>query len=239
MEENKESLFLEWVSKNTSDKLNFLDIGANKGFYCQMLLDKVLDKIESVHCFEPVTKNYKICQEKFENNNLINLYQYACSNIQEVKKFYEITAKNIGDEGLSSLFRRKIFDYMNCSEITVNSIILNNFLNITNEKNFFVKIDVEGHEIEVLEGMDSFFESEKIDYLQFEYGNCLLEQNKTLNDILFFVKKYPKYKIYDLVNSNFDFVEIDKNNLDIYINKPWCNLYIIKTNKILEWKTKV
>lgn len=227
MEFSKEELFVEWVDKDSLDKLNFLDVGANKGFYSEMLLNRIGNKIEKLYCFEPVKKNFDICTNKFKENESVELFMYACSNSNGIKNFFEITANNVGDEGLSSLIKREVFKNYNCKEISVECIVLNDFLKIENDKDFFVKVDVEGHELEVFEGMSSFFEKGKIKYLQFEYGNCLLEQNKNLKDILVFLEKYPDYKIFDFLEPNF-LTQITVDNLDNYINNPWCNLYIIK-----------
>lgn len=231
METKKEELFIEWVKNDSSDKLNFLDIGANKGFYSEMLLNKIQDKIEKIYCFEPVQRNFDICVSKFNNNNLVELYKCACSNSNGNKNFYEIRTDNIGEEGLSSLINRNVFKNYNCVEINVECVVLDEFLKIENEKSFFVKIDVEGHELEVLEGMSSFFKKGRIKYLQFEYGNTLLEQNKNLNLFLDFLKKYPDYELFDFDESNSNLIPISENNINNYTNSPYCNLYFIKTIK--------
>ncbi len=226
MEINKEKLFLEWVYKNSNNNLVCLDIGSNKGFYSEMLIDVLRDKLEHLYCYEPVEKNYNVCIDKFENNEKVTLLMKACSNKNESKSFFQIIADNIGDEGLSSLNYRNVFKNYNCQKISVDCIVLNDFLQIDSEKDMFVKIDVEGHELEVLEGMSMFFKSGQVKYLQFEYGNCMLEQGKNLNDIIEWLSKFKEYKICDFTTLNF--IEIDNNNINNYINSAWCNLYIIK-----------
>jgi hypothetical protein len=60
---------------------------------------------------------------------------------------------------------------------------LEDTLSFKSTDNVFAKIDVEGHELEVLEGMKSFFNANQITAIQFEYGNCMLEKNKDLKSV--------------------------------------------------------
>ena len=152
----------------------------------------------------------------------------ACSNEKKESKFYEIISNNLEYEGLSSLNFIPVFNSLNKKEIIVNCIILDDTLSLNLEDNVFAKIDVEGHELEVLEGLVSFFKNKQIFAIQFEYGDCILEQNKNLNDIISFLKPFNDYSVYDF-NISKELIKIDDTNIDNYINASWSNLYIIRS----------
>ena len=224
----REELFLEWLKENIKGNLICLDIGANKGFYSTGLLDILNEKIETLYCFEPVKSNFEHCLTKFNDNTKVKLFMNACSNKKQESKFYKIVSNIIGHEGLSSLNYRPIFNSLSKEEIIVNCIVLDDTLSLNFEDNVFAKIDVEGHELEVLEGMVSFFKNKQIAAIQFEYGDCILEQNKNLNDIISFLKPFRDYSVYDF-NMNKELIKIDDTNIDNYINVSWSNLYIIRS----------
>ena len=233
----EEEIFLLNLKANIDYEIVCLDIGANKGFYSSSLLDIIGDKIHKLYCFEPVPENFKICIDKFGDNKKVDLFMNACSNIKNRSKFFQVISDNenknkIGLEGLSSLNNRAVFNELNVREIEVDCVVLNDVLNIEINRKIFTKIDVEGYELEVLEGMSSFFESEQILAIQFEYGNCMLERNKDLNDIQKLLSIYPKYHICDFNELNNKLIPITEDNIHQYINSPWSILYITKKSYV-------
>ena len=62
----------------------------------------------------------------------------------------------------------------------------------------FVKVDVEGHEMEVFKGMLDLIQSRDIKMIQFEYGGCNIDARVFLKDYFaFFVPfGYTFYKLY-------------------------------------------
>jgi len=62
----------------------------------------------------------------------------------------------------------------------------------------FLKIDTEGHELEVLKGAINLLKEERIKIIQFEYGGCNIDARVFLKDIFEFFAgmNYSFYKIY-------------------------------------------
>ena len=222
-----EESFLNWLRDNVKGEMVCLDVGANKGFYSTGLLEQLDDKIKTLYCFEPVPSNFVYCRQKFENNPKVKLHLNACSNEKKDLPFYQIISDNVGLEGLSSLNNRPVFNSLKTQKITVSCVVLNDILDIDDKDEIFAKIDVEGHELEVLEGMSKYFKNGQIKAIQFEYGNCILEQNKNLRDIEKYLKEFKIYSIYDF-NESLGLIKIDDTNIENYINATWSNLYIIK-----------
>ena len=224
----KEEAVLNWLKLNNESLYTILDIGANKGFYSESLLNILDNRIEVIYAFEPVKENYEQCLIKFNKNNKVKLFNKACSEKNGKIEFNQIISDNIAVEGLSSINYRKVFDNFKCIKIIVDTIVIDDFLTINSENDLFVKIDTEGHELEVMLGMVNLFKSNKIICLQFEYGDCMLEQQKNLNDIIHFINQFDNYDLCDFDIIKKIFITINSDNINDYINKSWENLYIIR-----------
>ena len=59
----QEEKFLDFLFNNLNEKIVCLDIGANKGLYSLNLIKKYDDKINHIHCFEPVDNNISYCEK--------------------------------------------------------------------------------------------------------------------------------------------------------------------------------
>jgi len=225
---DKEEVFLKKLFDSINEDIVCFDIGANKGFYSKSLLNNRRDKISKLYCFEPVKSNVDQCIEFFGDDEKVEIHQKGCFNEEKISKFYRVVSSDIAAEGLSSLNRRDVFDNFQYEEIEVELIVINDFVNVPNEKEIFAKIDVEGFELEVLMGMSKFFTSNQINSVQFEYGNCIIERGKNLKDIILFIDQFKNYKICDFNEITNEFVIINEENINNYINNPWSNLYIIR-----------
>ena len=91
-------------------------------------------------------------------------------------------------------------------QITENEIV--NFDTIDNfcetkfiDKISFLKIDVEGNELNVLLGAQKLISSGKINYIQFEYGGTYIDAKILLKDIFEFFKNKP-YTINKIMQKN-------------------------------------
>jgi FkbM family methyltransferase len=225
---NKEEIFLNKLFDSITEDIVCFDIGANKGFYSKSLLNNRRNKINKLYCFEPVKSNVDHCLGFFGDDEKVEIHQKGCFNEKKISKFFKVISTNIEVEGLSSLNRRGVFDNFQYEEIEVDLIVINDFINVPIEKQIFAKIDVEGFELEVLIGMSKFFISSQINSVQFEYGDCMLERGKNLEDIILFINQFKNYKVCDFNETTNEFLIIDKENIENYTNKSWSNLYIIR-----------
>lgn len=224
----KEEKFLNRLFDSLTEEIVCFDIGANKGFYSKALITNRRDKINKLYCFEPVESNINSCLNFFSEDEKVEIHQKGCFNENKKSKFFRIVSNDLAAEGLSSLNRRNAFDNYAYEEIEIDLIVLQDFLTIPNNKEIYAKIDVEGFELEVMMGMDKFFKSNQIHSIQFEYGNCITERGKNLNDIILFVNQYPTYKVCDYDENSNKFIIIDDQNIGNYINQSWSNLYIVR-----------
>jgi FkbM family methyltransferase len=180
---SKNKLFLgENIFIRKFDKLkivNCLDIGANIGEFSTQIL---LNKNTKVIAFEPLPG----CCEQLaiiekNNNSRFKHYQNALSNIEKIDCLFfgESTS------GLASL-ETAINDIPYVKESNKNKIRvvikkLDNFLDNNNFLNIdFIKIDVEGHEMSVIEGGFEFFKKNNIKLIQVEFNWHNLMTNQSI-----------------------------------------------------------
>ncbi len=133
----------------------FIDIGANMGVYPLLLKDKFRKFI----LFEPIKETANICEANMKLNGIkYELYGIALGNSSGEIKFdfkgnFDTTAKISKDSG--------------------NYIVkIDKLDNIIPEKYYgdlsFIKIDVEGFELDVLKGAEKIIEESSVRLIQFE-----------------------------------------------------------------------
>ena len=172
----------------------FIDIGAHKGLYTK----EVLHKFPNIECylFEPSPSNTIILKNKFENLNNVHISTNALSNRTGKQKIY---FDNPGSQ-LTSLTQRRLDHfhmYMNSSEEIETTRFdefwktTDTYLNNPNTIIDYVKIDVEGHELNVLEGFGSLIKN--MGLIQFEFGGSNIDTRTFFQDFWHFFKN----KLYD------------------------------------------
>jgi len=178
---------------NINKNINFLDIGANLGFY-SIILGKFLEKSASnyrVISIEPSPREFDRLKKNLEVNNLKNviLSNIALSDLNDRLNFFIASNKT----GHSSLEKP---EEDSSSQIIVNTMKLDDFLKkIKIEKVDIMKIDVEGAELKVLNGGAETFKKYK-PLLMIEVSDKrTLKFNYKAQDILNFLKNFG-YKFF-------------------------------------------
>jgi FkbM family methyltransferase len=184
------------IEQIISLKGSAIDIGCNSGLWTYGLSKQ--KKINQILSFEPNKKKTKYIHAY--NNNKIKIFHHALSNKNGVKILNIPIYKNIELDGWASLenikdFKKKFFKFIKI-KVTTRKLDSFNFRNIS-----FVKIDVEGHELKLLEGARKFFEINK--------PNCIIEVNK---------KNLPKVKDF-FQNLKVNYRYIPKNKFSFRFSK--------------------
>ena len=185
-ETNGEKLFLNNLSyllQKSNEIKTIFDVGANIGDYSDIIKKNFESKKVTfkLHLFEPTRDCFIELKKKFLDNNIV-LNNFGASNQNTVSKIFYDNKKS----GLTSLYQRNLSFYkikLDQSE-RIKLMRLDKYIE---EKNImhinFIKIDVEGHEVKVLEGLGNYLNKEFIDFIQFEYGGCNLDSKTSLMEI--------------------------------------------------------
>ena len=129
-----------------------LDIGANKGLY-SFELEKISN---NVVVFEPIRELYNDLKQnlKFKTRK----YNFALGNKNEKNKIKIPIFKNsmsYGRASISEKFKKYVVKHIQVKKL--DDLIKKKKIDLENQKVDFVKIDVEGHEYEVIKGSKIFF----------------------------------------------------------------------------------
>ncbi len=162
-----------------------IDIGGNIGNYTDVLTTVYPDL--DVHIFEPAKTNINILEKRFEGNKNITVIPYAISD----KTGDAILFSDKDGSGLGSLTKRNLqhFDIDFSREEQIQSVRFDKYWRETLQSRQLdlVKIDVEGHELNVLAGFgDAIFYSKVI---QFEFGGCNIDTRTFFQDFWYFFLK--------------------------------------------------
>lgn len=154
----------------------FYDIGANIGLYTCIVGDSITDG--EVCSFEPSPANVEALQRNIDRNGVpATVYEYALSN--ENAEIELTFSAEVGDSGTVK-GRGGLEQTVTVASRTVDSLVDDGDIPVPN----VVKIDVEGAEYDVLDGMHSTLEHDECRCVQVElHPNFLQDQNIGIDSI--------------------------------------------------------
>jgi FkbM family methyltransferase len=157
-----------------------LDIGANRGDYSAAVVARYPDC--SLHAFEPSPVNATLLRERFKGNPRVRIHEVALSDNDGEACLY---ADRPGS-GLASLSERRLdhFGIRLTESVQVRTARLDKFAKHADICEIdWVKLDVEGHELFVLQGMGSLLDSFAL--VQFEFGGCNIDSRTFFQDFFY------------------------------------------------------
>lgn len=173
------------------------DVGANVGRWTALALD--INPGLTVHCFEPSQATFqKLLDNQFPQNVVCNNLGLGASATEMELHIFEPAS------GLNSLFRRQgLLDGWELPTQqfteTVRLITLDQYCEDRNIDHIdYLKIDVEGYELEILRGAANMLSEQRVHMIQFEYGGCNIDARVLLKDFFdfFATLPYTLHKIY-------------------------------------------
>lgn len=179
----------------TCNDLVVFDVGANVGHYSNMLLE-VFGSKATIHSFEPSLKTFQKLKANIGDKPGIHLYNHGFGNENAKVTLFS----NCDESGLASVYKRRL-DHFKVNMDKTEEIEIKTIDAFCSEHNIghinFLKIDVEGHELKVLEGAANLLSSNAIDFIQFEFGGSQIDSRVYFQDFYYLLK--DKYKIYRIV----------------------------------------
>jgi FkbM family methyltransferase len=176
------------------------DIGANQGDWSQYILNNCQPR--ELHLFEPVPQTYHQLLSQianFLNTAKICPNSWAVGREETLNTFYFYQ----DSPAWSTFYRRleieKQYHLKPPQEFPVFTTTLDAYCDRCGvEQIHYLKIDVEGGELDVLSGAKALLRRGKIDYIQFEYGGTYLDAKITLKQVFDYLHQF-RYEIFQIL----------------------------------------
>jgi len=178
------------------DHLVIFDVGANIGEYAKMLRLKFTDA--EIHCFEPGLEAFdRLASSTSELN--ISLHNQAVGSSNG--KLTLVKSSNDEDGAMFTVYKEAISNLFTFAgepneSIVCDMVCLDDFCNNKIQLIDFLKIDVEGHELEVLKGAAKTISENKINVIQFEFNEFNIFSKTFFYD---YYQILPQYKFYRIM----------------------------------------
>lgn len=217
-----------WIIEKLTQNANcFIDIGANTGLYS--LFVKAINPKCNIHAFEPSRNTFKELQENIALNKFeIYANSTAVSNINGFSTFYDTLENHQYSASLSPKMLKENPDYVyEINEYSVEVITLDQYVTRMNISEIsLIKIDVELHEPEVVEGM-SVTLSKMRPFILFEVLTD--EVGEKLSQLLF--RSDYKYFHFQKINKGYRLIQVE--NIVGRTNNEW-NYFACHKERIRE-----
>jgi FkbM family methyltransferase len=176
-----ELAYIKYASRNFQENPVLLDIGMNEGVFSQEFLGMFPNSI--IYGFEPIKESVGKASDKFRELlfKKVFIYNFLLSS------GIEIDSRIYSRKECSSIFIRERFPG---KSVIVPSLFLDLFFHVFPEKIDYMKIDVEGSELYVLEGAEILLLCKRIKYIQFEINDEENFGNENLETITNCLKQY-------------------------------------------------
>lgn len=185
------------------DPLCVFDVGANKGQYLNMVYNEFLNREVEIHSFEPGSFTFDILKKKSPDSPKVKLNNIGLGETEgEFTLYYDEQGS-----GLASLTKRRLdhfsIGFDNSEKIHV--ITLDDYCAQNDVKYIhLLKLDVEGHEMDVLKGSMKMFASGSIGIVTFEFGGCNIDTRSFFQDFYYFFKE-QKMQLFRITPSGYLF----------------------------------
>ena len=180
----------KFIRKNKIKLDTCIDVGAFMGKYTDLIFK--IQKNCKIILIEPQTKYYSLLKEKYKNNYQVEVLKMGLSNKEAILEL------KINKHEIASTFSefKNTNRYLNLKAILFESKLENMTANkekvkvfplnaILKEKNLYcidlIKIDTEGHEYEVLCGLQNYLK--KINYILIEFHIGKIYENYSVEKI--------------------------------------------------------
>jgi FkbM family methyltransferase len=209
----------KWVIESITEKykdrgyITVFDVGANKGHYSE-LLNKIMGNKAKIYTFEPSKNTFDVMEKNIKGMGNIKCYNFGFSDKNTTLTLYS----NRNGSGLASVYKRNLEHFgidMNIEE-KVEMRTIDSFCEENNiQKIDFLKLDVEGNELKVLEGAKKIMESGNIEHIQFEFGGCNIDSRTYFQDFYYLLN--GQYNIYRIIKEGLFHIDKYKETYECFI----------------------
>ncbi|MBR8828141.1 MAG: FkbM family methyltransferase [Gomphosphaeria aponina SAG 52.96 = DSM 107014] len=186
---------IEWLNKTMANnsQIVFFYVGAHQGNYASMVLEKIGNKVK-LFCFEPSPSSFEALQNRLGKIENVQLFNLGLSDQEGEVTLYATGRK------IASLYKQHLHgeNLENYQEEKIKLVTLEKFCQAEKIHQIdFLKLDVEGHELKILDGAKEKIKSQQISLIQFEFGETNISSRTYFRD--YFELLHPYYNIYRIL----------------------------------------
>ena len=202
VESSGELVILKKLKAMKRENYCVFDVGANKGDFTKLLVSGFEngERFE-VHSFEPSKATFDMLRSRVEGEENVVLNNIGLGKEKGEFDFFT----DFPGSGTASLTKRQL-DYLGVdfhfSERVAIDTVDNYCTDNAIEHIDLLKIDVEGHELDVLRGGEGMFGADGIGMVSFEFGGCNIDTRTFFKDFYYFLKDY-KFRVYRITPSEY------------------------------------
>jgi FkbM family methyltransferase len=204
-----------WSSR---PQITVLDVGAYGGGYARAAMGAFGSRA-SIHCFEPQHAGFETLREELRSEATIHCHRLALGaapgkaelfSDRASSPFASLHEETFAITGVSQLHREEV-------ELdTLDRFAMRHGLT----KIDLLKVDVEGHEIAVLQGATDLLERGAIEVIQFEFGERNLASRTYLKDFV------------DLLGPAYELFRLNARGLARMEYRPSSEVFLLEANYV-------
>jgi len=170
-----------------------IDVGGNVGNYTAAILDSYPSA--EVHTFEPSKTNIEKLNTRFADNQRVNINPVALASEASEATLYSDTPGS----GLGSLTKRRLDHRGNDFAVSesISTVVFDEYWKdvLASRPIDLFKLDIEGHELDALQGSSEALEKTRV--VQFEFGGCNIDTRTFFQDFWYFFtqRNFELYRI--------------------------------------------
>lgn len=223
LSDSGEKFVLQYVKKNWTKNLErtpliLFDVGANLGAYTKLALAVFSSLSIEIFSFEPSPFTFEKLKEKIGDRNNVKIFNIGlgCYN-GEMSLFQDERGS-----GIASLYNRRLehFNIQLMEKEKVKIETLDDFCGKYGLEHIdFLKLDVEGHELKVLQGGRRMLDANAIDFIQFEFGGCNIDSRTYFQDFFYFLR--DRYNLYRVLRNGLYPIRQYKERYEIFLTSNY------------------
>lgn len=191
---------LQKTSCSSSSPLCIFDVGANQGQFFELTERSLAKTLHKVHCFEPSPSTFAILEKNVgdRSNIILNPFGLGAASGE-----YDLFSNKAGS-GLASLSKRRLdhfgIEFNRKERVQIQT--LDSYCEGHDIAHIdLLKLDVEGHELEVLKGATRMFNERRIRMVTFEFGGCNIDSRTFVQDFHYFFNSHGMSSIFRILPS--------------------------------------
>lgn len=177
---NGERMTQSAALRTSTSPATILDIGAHLGEWTASLLEisSALQIPARVHAFEPCTETFTRLSARFGGSPQVTLVNKACSQHAGVASMHVYSEGGGGTNTLADPLDAREGETEEVQLTTVDLYCKENAIKVID----LLKIDAEGHDLQVISGASGMLDRQAVRILQFEYNHRWIGSRVYLRD---------------------------------------------------------